>query len=156
MLKRSRRPNNSPTIDIELLEEHLDCIKVSLLEIRGFRRKKIVKSPTFHFMQPVDIEEAWPRVQKPFRQAYQHLCHVADRFQVEHEDMPSTTMFGTALDQFVNLIDWITLYLEEHSVAGLSPSTLESVDAVILQVQQSINQVQRRVMVDFVFTRKPA
>ena len=147
---------NVQRIDVALLEEQLDCIKVLLLEIRCFRRKKIVRSPTHQFIQTIDIEEAWISVQNVFRQAFEALCHVADLFSVEHESIPEVTMFGTAIDQFVNLIDRITLFLDEHGIANLGAAELETIDRTILHVQQSVNRIQQHVMVGFDFTNKKA
>lgn len=144
------------TIDLLVLEEHLDSIKVCLLEIRGFRKKKIVKSPTFHFMQNIDLEEAWPSCRETLRKAFDSLCHVAENLQVEFEAMPPTAPFGKSLDQFVNLIDRITIFLEGSEESFLSTETLLNIDNAILRVQQAALALQKKVMVDFVFTRNSA
>jgi hypothetical protein len=140
-------------IDIDLLEEHLDSIKVALLEIRGFRKKKIIKTPTFHYMQSIDIEEAWPSCRGSLHQAYEQLSHVAEKLDVEHEALPPSASFGRAIDQFVNLIDRKSLILEENRSLSFSPNELQIIDNNILQVQQAVNLLQKRVMVDFTFTR---
>ncbi|QBG48747.1 hypothetical protein EGM51_15565 [Verrucomicrobia bacterium S94] len=119
MLRKLRKLKKSgkrklETINLKLLEEHLDSIRVSLLEIRGFRQKKVVRSPTIHFMQPIDIEEAWPDCREAFQQAYPLLAHVAGNLDVEYETMPVSAPFGLSIDQFVNLIDRITVRLDDH------------------------------------------
>jgi len=152
--KAAEEPDKE-VIDIGLLEEHLDSIKVSLLEIRGFRRKKVIKTPTFHYMQPIDIEEAWPSCRASLQQAYALLSHVAEKLEVEHDSMPSSTSFGRAIDQFVNLIDRKTIAMEESGSLIFSQDELQSIDTSILQVQQAVNSLRKRVMVDFTFTRNP-
>ncbi len=153
--KKEKAIENAPPqlLNIDLLEEHLDSIKVSLLEIRGFRKKKIIKSPTFHYMQSIDIEEAWPSCRDSLHQAYLLLSHVAEKLDVEHEALPPSASFGKAIDQFVNLIDRKTLILEEHRDLSFPHQELQTIDTNILQVQQAVNLLQRRVMVDFTFTR---
>jgi len=140
-------------IDLNMLEEHLERIKVSLLEIRAFRKKKIVKSPTFHFMQKIDIEEAWPGCRDTLRQAYDLLCNLAENLNVQYETAQSTATFGMSIDQFVNLIDRIMIFLEDAGEKAFSETNLQSIDAAILKVQQCTNRLQKHVMVDFVFTR---
>jgi hypothetical protein len=142
-------------IDLQLLEQHLGTIKVCMLEIRGFRQKKIVKSPTFHFMQKIDLEEAWPTCRQPLRIAYGLLCKVADSLDVEYEEMPQTASFGRSIDQFVNLVDRISLFLEADGGAALSEANMRTIDEAILVVQHHANSLQKKVMVDFVFTRRP-
>ncbi len=143
-------------IDLRLLEEHMDSIKVSLLEIRAFRKKKIVKTPTHHYMQHVDIEEAWPSCRDTLHRAFGLTCEVAKSFRVEYEAMAPSASFGTAIDQFVNLIDRITLAQEETAESALSQEKLRAIDANILTVQKSVNLIQKHVMVGFVFTRNPS
>ena len=155
-LKTPEEPQEEAVIDLNLLEEHLDSIKVCLLEIRAFRKKKIVRSPTFHFMQNIDIEEAWPSCRETLREAYDLLCHVAENLGAEHEAMSSSASFGVAIDQFVNLTDRIVLFLETTGDSAFSEMNPRMIDEAILKVQGFTNLLQRRVMVDFVFTRNPA
>ena len=142
-----------PTMNLNALEEHLDSIKVRLLEVRAFRKKKIVKSPTHHFMQNIDIEEAWPSCRKPFFQTFDLLCSLAQNLRVEYEAIPSTAPFGRAIDQFVNLIDRIAIFLETTDDSAFSAMNLKTIDSIILSVQQATNLLQKHVLVDFSFTR---
>jgi hypothetical protein len=143
-------------INLRLLEEHLDSIKVSLLEIRSFRKKKIVKSPTFHHIQRVDIEEAWPACRDTLHRAYGLICDVSQSFHVGYEAMEPSVSFGTAIDQFANLIDRITLAQEETGGLVFSKEKMHGIDDNILKVQKSVNLIQKHVMADFVFTRTPS
>ena len=154
--KTPEKPQEEAVIDLNLLEEHLDSIKVRLLEIRAFRKKKIIKSPTFHYMQNIDIEEAWPTCRETLHQAYDLLCQVAGNLGAEYEAMRPSTSFGVAIDQFVNLTDRIVLFLETTGDSAFSEMNPRMIDEAILRVQGSTNLLQRRVMVDFVFTRNLA
>lgn len=154
--KQKTLDTSQAPIDLKLLEKHLDRIKVSALEIRGFRQKKITKSPTLHFMKNVDLEEAWPSCRDQFFNTYNLLCHVAQNLQIEYGEMSPTVPFGMAIDQFSNLIDRITIFLETTDDSSFSQLNLRPINRAILEVQHSINVLQRRVMVDFVFTRNSA
>ncbi len=143
------------TIDIGLLEEHLDSIRVTLLEIRSYRKKKVVRSPTLHFMQTIDIEEAWSSCRDAFHQTYALLSQVADHFEAEHEALPDSAAFGSAIDQFVNLIDRITLVLDEQESFSFTPTEFETIDNGILKIQHSVNLLKRQVMFDFTYNRNP-
>jgi hypothetical protein len=143
-------------IDLRLLEEHLDSIKVSLLEIRSFRKKKIAKTPTYHYIQRIDIEEAWPSCRDTLQRAYGLICDVANSFHAEYEVMVPSSSFGSAIDQFANLIDRITLAQEETGEFVFSQQKLHAIDDGILNVQKSVNLIRKHVMVDFVFTRNPS
>lgn len=149
--KTPQKPQS--VIDLKLLETHLDSIKVRLLEIRVFRKKKIVRSPAYHFMQNIDIEEAWPSCCDILYQAYDLLCRAAQNLQVEYQAMSPAAPFGMAIDQFVNLIDRVTILLETTENAAFSEMDLQSINTAILRIQKSINLLQKHVMEDFVFTR---
>lgn len=142
-----------PTMNLHALEEHLDSIKVRLLEVRAFRKKKIVKSPTHHFMQNIDIEEAWPSCRKPFIQTFDLLCKLAQNLHVTCEKIPPTAPFGRSIDQFVNLIDRIAIFLETTDDSAFSTIDMQTIDSTILNVQRSVNLLQKHVLVDFSFAR---
>jgi hypothetical protein len=156
LLKKKSPEKMSSTIDLVLLEEHLDHIRVRLLEIRGFRKKKVKKSPTLHFMKKIDLEEAWPSCHDTMRQTFDSLCCVAQSVQVEFEPMPPSASFGSALDQTVNLIDRLMLFLETTGISQLSGDGLHNIDSNIHQAQQATNRLQKHVMLEFVFMRSPA
>ncbi|MDF7798011.1 hypothetical protein P4C99_00950 [Pontiellaceae bacterium B1224] len=155
LLKKKPAVKMNPTIDLGFLDQQLDNIRVRLLEIRGFRKKKVAKSPTLHFMKKIDLEEAWPSCRDTTHQMFALLCSVAQCFQVEFEAMPPTTSFGSALDQSVNLIDRIMLHLETSETAALSENELQTIDSNILKAQHAANTLQKHVMVEFVFMRNP-
>lgn len=155
--KRRKQKNSAEdqltTINIKLLEEHLDSIRVSLLEIRSFRQKKVVRTPTIQFMQPIDIEEAWPGCREAFQQSYTLLSHVAGNLDVEYEAMRVSSPFGTSIDQFVNLIDRITVRLDEGEPLVFPQEQLRNIDDNILKIQQTVNLIKKYVMTDFTFSR---
>jgi hypothetical protein len=75
---------------------------------------------------------------------------------VEFESMPSSASFGSALDQSVNLIDRLMLFLETTGISQLSGNGLDNIDSNILQAQQATNKLQKYVMMEFAFMRNPA
>lgn len=139
-------------IDIELLEHQFDAIKVCLLEIRAFRRKKIIKTPTIHFMKKVDIEEAWPTCEQNVRKAYEILCILAKGFSVDYEAMPEDNTFGTALDQFANLIDRITLFMDSTDLSDMPLSCFKLADQYLSDIHNIVNQTNRHILKDFEFS----
>lgn len=142
-----------PEISAELLGEHLNSIRINLLEIRSFETKTIRPNPFHQITKPVDIEEAWPDCRKLFIEMYAVLNDIASHFNIEPGGIYENSGFKESIDSFINQQDVITFGIADALGTGeYEEEELVLVDGLILNIQQSAILMRKYVLEEFKYS----
>ncbi len=142
-----------PGIDGDLLDAHLCAIRVCLMEVLHYKKKRMAPTPTHIYWKMIDTEEAWESSKELMLSAFRTLCIVAAELHVPHEDLSLGSNFKQALCACIDMIEKIDRHiLDTTETTQLSESKLVAIDAKILEVQHATNRVNRHVIKEFTYS----
>jgi hypothetical protein len=146
----SRTEQAPSDVDQMLLEAHFSSIKVSLLQIRNFTKKKIARTPTYIHWKEIDIEMAWPSSKEFLFETYDIFCGISTALHEGYDDLGTNYSFKQTLDVTVTQVDRIAGHIYILLETGcLSTPQLEMINPQILRVQQAVNRLHKYIMSDF-------
>ncbi|MDF7806539.1 hypothetical protein P4E94_03750 [Pontiellaceae bacterium B12219] len=152
--KHKKAKKEAPAeVDIALLGEHFYSIRITILEIRNFKEKIILPTPTHKVRKKIDIEEAWPNCRNLFIEIFNILNEVGERFQVEQGGFYENSLFTEALDAFLDQLATILFGIADALGTGrYTDQELIDIDARILQIQHGANRLLKYVKTDFTYS----
>ena len=151
--KRENEPVAEPSIDGEVLDAHLTSIKVCLLEILNYKKKRFAPTPTHIYWRSVDIEETWASTKEAFAEAFRILCIVSTELHVSHHLTLPETSFSEALKTFIALVEQIDEHIRNtQETQRHTNQQLHHIDNEILQVQSIANGINRLVTKEFQYS----
>lgn len=136
-------------LDIELLSTHLSSVKVRLMEIRSFEKKRMTPSPTHVYWKAVDIEDAWPSCKEFVAEMYGVVADVSRELCLEPVTYRDEFHFRKALDVFIGQIDRMQQQIERYQDRLFTKERLRALDEYIMMVQHAVNRLHKHVLVEF-------
>lgn len=150
----TNKQKNESGVDIHLLEEHLNSIKIHLLEVINFKEKKISLNPTHIYWKTIDIEEAWPTSQAVLVESYNLLNVISEELHEHSVELGNPTSLKKTLMAFVDQIDRILHHIDfARDTEHYSQKKLRAIDNEILTVQNAMNRVHKHVRIDFAYSK---
>ncbi len=151
---KNKKVENETGIDLRLLKEHLDSVKVHLLEIRNYKEKKIIRSPTHIYWKKIDIEEVWPSSREVLIKSYNLLNKISEELHEHSVELGSPSGLKETLDAFVAQIDRVVHHIDvAQNAEYYSQARLRAVDDEILTVQNTVNRIHKHVRIDFTYSK---
>lgn len=151
-----KRGVKKESVDAALLGENFNAIRDALSEILKFKTKRYKPTPSHEVHKAIDIEEAWPSCREFVTEMFSELHVIGEQLNVDTAGFPEKATLKEAIHAFVDQMNDIVFKLVD--TIGMGKYSLEELIAVneqVLAAQLKANQLQKFIMVEFIYPGMP-